>query len=314
MLSFGQPQVRAFGGAGVMIEHPRLRLAVEDRGPFEVRGPAAQRIRQFARQVCDAWGWPHPPDCRITCLESPREHAGFGAGTQLGLALAAALARCKALPTPAVAELARATGRARRSSIGTWGFECGGLIAEGGHEPGQSAACVSALSPRIARVELAPEWRWVVVTPASDAGLSGEPEREAFSRLPPVPVPVTERLCDELWYELLPAARCRDFEKFSASLYRYSELSGSCFAAVQGGAFAERRVASLVGQIRRHGVEGVGQSSWGPTVFAVVQNENNAQTLAERLRSNLGDARAEVLITATCNRGAEIVVRQPESR
>jgi predicted sugar kinase len=73
------------------------------------------------------------------------------------------------------------------------------------------------------------------------------------------------------------------------------------FAAAQGGTYSSMRVAELVGFIRRQGVAGVGQSSWGPGVFAVT-DEELAIHLAGRLRALAG----EVLVSRGCNRGAVV--------
>ena len=85
-------------------------------------GPLAARALEFAR----ALGTPH----RITVEEAPPEHSGFGTGTQLALAVGRAVS---SLPTE---EVARVTGRGRRSAIGTHGFATGGLLADGGRKDG----------------------------------------------------------------------------------------------------------------------------------------------------------------------------------
>src|SRR6266851_3133678 len=58
-----------------------------------------------------------PSGVRITIDEASPEHAGFGSGTQLGLAVAAALARLHGARV-ATSDLAKAIGRGARSEIG----------------------------------------------------------------------------------------------------------------------------------------------------------------------------------------------------
>jgi predicted sugar kinase len=69
-------------------------------------------------------------------------------------------------------------------------------------------------------------------------------------------------------------------------VYRFGHAAGQCFAAVQGGPYASDFAERLVNRIRRLGVEGVGQSSWGPTVFAVTQHHADAQSLIESLEAH----------------------------
>ncbi len=57
---------------------------------------------------------------------------------------------------------------------------------------------------------------------------------------------------------------------------RCSELQrivGDHFASAQGGRFASARVAAALARLEAEGVTCVGQSSWGPTGFAVVESE-----------------------------------------
>jgi predicted sugar kinase len=56
---------------------------------------------------------------------------------------------------------------------------------------------------------------------------------------------------------------------------------------VQGGEYASAEIADLIADVRACGVRGVGQSSWGPTVFAVVGDSDTALSLVLRFRSRL---------------------------
>jgi beta-RFAP synthase len=138
------------------------------------------------------------------------------------------------------------------------------------------------LAPLVARLELPREWRFLLIVPRGDSGMAGIDESAAFSRLPAVPLATTDQLLREATMHLLPAAATGDFLDFSKSLYRFGHRAGTCFATVQGGAFASQRTTRLVERLRTIGVEGVGQSSWGPTVFAIVPDSDIAMSLARR--------------------------------
>src|SRR5262245_40672287 len=119
---------RFFGGAGLMIESPGVSVAVEPAPSWSSSGPAAARALDFARHFvasCAAL----PPDTAfsIRVEQCAAEHTGLGTGTQLGLAVAAALAEALQLRLTAV-ELARHIGRGERSAIGIHGFEQGGFL------------------------------------------------------------------------------------------------------------------------------------------------------------------------------------------
>jgi beta-RFAP synthase len=299
MFAFGGRGGRQFGGVGTMVEQPGVRLRVTAAERFAARGPLSERVQRVAHRVAEAWCTPELPRCTIEVLHCAPEHVGLGTGTQLALAVAAGLQAFSGgapLPPDQLAELA---GRGERSAIGTHGFAHGGLIVEAGKLPGE------AVSPLEERIELPATWRFVLIWPAEERGLSGEAERTAFRELPPVDEQTTARLRQEVARELLPAAREGAFGRFSESLYRFGHQAGMCFAARQGGPFASAKVDRLVQAIRDLGVRGVGQSSWGPAVCAVLENDAAAVDFLERIRSQL-DPDATLLLTEPNSHGARI--------
>jgi beta-RFAP synthase len=283
MFSFGHPEVRQFGGAGVMLEQPSVRLEIRPAAAFAASGPLSARIPPVVDRLCGGWRLSQPPNCHIKVQETPPEHSGLGTGTQLVLAVTAGLNAFLGGNPLEARELAALSGRGLRSAIGTYGFLQGGLLVESGKTANE------LLSPLERRVELPESWRFVLVSPSGERGLAGEAERQAFNRLPPVPAEVTAKLRAEAAEELIPAVEAGDFIRFSQSLYRFGHLAGLCFGAYQRGAFASERVAAIVNRIRELDTPGAGQSSWGPTVFAAVENEQAAKQLGRRLQPFLNE-------------------------
>jgi predicted sugar kinase len=78
-----------------------------------------------------------------------------------------------------------------------------------------------------------------------------------------------------------------DFASFAKSLTQFNRRSGELFAGQQGGPYNGPRVAAIIDRLRDAGVIGYGQSSWGPTVFAVCQSEDQANQLATRIGPDL---------------------------
>jgi beta-ribofuranosylaminobenzene 5'-phosphate synthase len=303
MLSFGQRDTRQFGGVGAMISPPGLRLSISPNDSLEVAGPGADRARQFIARLADraAW-WPARAACRVMIEAAPPTHAGLGSGTQLGMALAIGLAHFFGAPPQSAAELAHAVGRGRRSAIGVYGAMSGGLLVESGK------FADAELSPLACRLELPDEWRFVLFLAGGLSGLSGSDEQRAFDQLPAVPVRLTEAMCREVLCELVPAAAQADFERFGESLYRYGRLAGECFAAAQGGVYASPRIQHLVGQCRQHGALGAGQSSWGPTVFALTPSPASAERLIARLEEAGELAASNTMVASPDNGGCQVTL------
>lgn len=303
MLAVNAAGTRRYGGAGVMIAAPRVRVSVGPAPRLEVAGPRAERASQVARfalgQFLGDEGGCREPDafpCRIEVLECPPEHIGLGTGTQFSMAVVAGLNAFLGRPPLDARQLARCAGRGQRSAIGLYGFVHGGLLFEAGKTEAET------VSPLVERVEMPAAWRFVLIIPRDQCGLSGESERAAFAQLPRVPAERTAALRREVLDHLLPAAAAARFEEFSQSMYRFGYTAGLSFAAIQGGAFAGPRLTELVEAIRRMGIGGVGQSSWGPTLFALLPDDASAADFTARLRGQADDC--DVLVAAANNWGA----------
>lgn len=308
MLSFGVPGARSHGGLGVMIDRPgvHLRMAKADR--FTATGPLADRAEAFARACQVAWGLAPGDACGIEVLAVPAGHAGFGSGTQLGLAVAAGMRRLypssdavargaidttsgeTTFDAAAAMALARGVGRGRRSCVGIYGFGGGGLILEGGRLPAESGGD-AGFSPLVARVRLPEAWRCVVCTLRNVAGLHGDAERQAFATLPPVPRETSAELARIAVLELVPAAVEGCFAEFAGAVTRYGRLAGEPFAPVS----ARLPYADITERLLEHlaacGAQGAAQSSWGPTVMACAESRAEAEAIVARFaRGELADS------------------------
>jgi beta-RFAP synthase len=276
MLSFGWPGRRQYGGVGAMLDKP-LRLTMAPADSFIVRGTHSDRAKAFARR----WAAEHlggdDPACEIEVESAARAHIGLGSGTQLALAIAAGLFTFYGKDLPDAESLTTSVGRGGRSAVGTYGFLRGGLITEQGRKASEQ------LAPLHQRVEIPAQWRFVLLQPHNRRGVHGEDESRAFLQLPPVPTATSEALWKELDEQMLPALQRGEFSLFSESVYRYGILAGECFARVQGGPFSSPKAAQIVAEVRALGFPGVGQSSWGPTLFALADSDERADWLVSRL-------------------------------
>lgn len=294
---------RWFGGIGAAVEAPSLLLEAVPADTVSASGPEADRVAEFARRSLAAHGL--AAGVHVTVRRAIPGHCGLGSGTQLGLAVARAVAALYDLPGDPLS-LAAATGRGARSAIGTWAFAAGGVLVEGGRRRG-----AEAVAPLLARFEPPPTWRVVVAVPEGRPGLSGDAEAEAFRALPPPPVAEAERVAHAVLLQLLPALAEGDIEAFGAALEEVQRVTGAWFRAAQGGVFAPGPTAELVESLRGWGGLGVGQSSWGPAVYALADGPDASRALAARARQFLG-ASGRVWDTRFAARGA-IVERTPAS-
>jgi beta-ribofuranosylaminobenzene 5'-phosphate synthase len=294
---------RQFGGVGLMIQEPRLVLKVEEATAWTAAGPLAERALEYARlYVRNARAELRPQ--RLIVESAPPEHRGLGAGTQLALTVAAALAAVQGTAAADTATVAALVGRGGRSGIGTHGFAHGGFLVDAGKGP------FSVVAPLIARTTFPEEWALLLIVPDAPAGLHGEAERAAFHRLngETLPDADTDVLCRLVLTGLLPALLERDFECFSEALFDFNARVGRAFARIQGGPYANPVTAEIIAFLRGDGVRGVGQSSWGPTVFAVLPDAGTAELLAARVQMRLAATTGRVLVTTARNEAASVAM------
>jgi beta-RFAP synthase len=288
---------RRFGGMGAAIPTPSLLIEAARASDVEVEGPDAERAAGFARRMLALHG--QSGGARLRVHRAIPAHVGLGSGTQLGLAVARAVAELYELPR-ATRELARAVDRGQRSAIGTWAFESGGFILEGGRRPG-----TDDVAPLLARYEIPPTWRYVVVIPAAAPGLSGDAEADAFRRLPAPDLREVEHVAHLVLMRLLPGLVERDLDAFGSALSEIQRITGGWFAGAQGSAFAPGPTGPLIERLAAAGAAGVGQSSWGPTAYAIVDGAERGRELA-RLASGWLGTRGSVFEGTFLNRGARV--------
>src|SRR5581483_10076223 len=113
-------------------------------------------------------------------------------------------------------------------------------------------------------------------------------EAAAFARLPAPPAREVERVAHLVLLQLLPALAEGDLAAFGAALGEVQRVTGGWFAPAQGGIFAPGPTGTLVERLREWGAHGVGQSSWGPAVYGIVDDAAAARLLAERARAVVG--------------------------
>jgi beta-RFAP synthase len=271
---------RRFGGMGAAVPEPSLLLEAAPAERLSACGPDRDRALAFAERFLARHRL--ATGARLTVHRSIPAHSGLGSGTQLGLAVARALAELHGLSVEPAA-LARAVGRGRRSAIGTWTFALGGFIVEGGRRPG-----THEVAPLLARYAIPESWRCIVAVPDGAPGLSGEAEAAAFDRLPPPAEREVERVAHLVLMQLLPALVEAELGSFGAALTEVQRITGAWFASEQGGSFAPGPTATLVRRLAEWGAAGVGQSSWGPAVYGLVAGAAEARELAARAQGLVG--------------------------
>ncbi len=287
---------RRFGSVGLTLDGLFTTVRVSRSDTLTVTGPDADRARRYAATVSERFGL---PPARIDITGAIPSHSGLGSGTQLALAVGAALARFHGV-TVRSRDVADLLDRGARSGIGIGSFDGGGFIVDGGR------GALDAPPPIVAQMAFPDEWRLVLIFDRAAHGLHGAAEKEAFRVLPPYRPGLADRLSRLVLMRALPALAERDIELFGAAINELQHCVGDYFAPAQGGRYTSRLVSEVAEFMAAQGAACIGQSSWGPTGFALAASEQEAQALVASVRARYGQTEGlELMVCAARNEGAQ---------
>jgi beta-ribofuranosylaminobenzene 5'-phosphate synthase len=298
---------RRFGSIGMMIEDAEtvLHLASADTASLSAAPGARHELERAERVIVRlqrASGRQEPLQIHIS--RALPAHVGLGSGTQLALALGRAFSELHGLNWNTAA-IARYLGRGARSGIGLAGFDEGGVLVDGGHRDGVQEGL--DVPPLLARFDFPEPWRVILVQDPARSGLHGETERLGLAQLREFGREEAAHLCHLVLMLILPALVERDFASFAHGLSELQRRVGDYFAPVQGGPYSSPAVGRLMSWISDHHPAGAGQSSWGPTAFAILPSEEQAQLVLSSARAaGMVLEGLEVKIVAGRNHGAVV--------
>lgn len=295
---------RVFGSIGVALERPRCVVAAARQAADGGPGGSGVEITETLERLRPAL--PLKDGVTVRSLESIPRHAGLGSGTQHQLAVGCAVSRLLGRPLPAT-ELGQALGRGRRSGIGIAVFDKGGFVVDAGRPRASGPGAEPPDEPPLVIVQhpVPADWYFVVVVPAGAEGLSGTREQAAFATLPPMDDATVGRISRLTLMKIIPGVLTDDIHGFGEAITEVQTLVGEYFAPVQGGVYATETGARVAALALANGAHGVGQSSWGPAVFALVRGERDARALVRDLDACVGQATGNLVFhTRADNTGA----------
>jgi len=307
---------RKFGSIGLSLTEPSLELSAVRSGNLCVSGFVSNRAEEIARGLMaklDLAG-----AVSLDIKQTIPEHAGMGSGTQLALTIGTAISQLYHLNLSTV-QIAELTGRGSRSGIGIAAFDQGGLLIDGGRASpvtsshlGQVRSSHRAMSslrvpPLIARYNFPMDWRILLILDSHQPGTHGDEELVAFKTLPAFSESLAAHLCRNVLMQAMPAMVEKDLTAFGCSIRELQMHIGDYFAPAQGGRYASKSVEAVLHYLETLGVVCYGQSSWGPTGFAVFASEELAQKYMLQLKMKFTEPNLTWKICSANNKGAEVL-------
>lgn len=294
---------RRYGSLGVGLQNFRTRVDIFAAREMTAIGPDSDRALGYARDFCSRL---HLPPVAIEIKESVPTHSGLGSGTQLALAVGMGLTQLYGLPHD-IHHIAQIADRGVRSGVGVGVFEQGGFVLDGGRGRRDT------VPPVTVRATFPEDWHFILALDETAQGLHGDAEQSAFRRLPHFSAQQAGQLCRLVLMQLLPALSERNLPAFGKAVSEIQAVVGDHFASAQGGRFTSARVANLLDWLSARGATAIGQSSWGPTGFALVGSARRALDLVKIATQEL-DVGDGLVVAATPARNHAAVIESQAGR
>ena len=232
-------------------------------------------------------------------------HSGLGSGTQIKLAIAKLITEFINKPLSAV-ELSAIVGRGGTSGVGTFCFEHGGFVIDGGHSLKEKDKNLpysesNANPPQlIGKYDFPEEWNVLVAIPEIEHSVSGMKEIDIFEKYCPVPKRDVEQVSHIILMNMVPFLLEKDIIGFGKSI---EEIQKRGFKKVEVDLQPDT-TTNLMKFMKDAGAYGVGMSSFGPAVYTVFDDDNKdiVKATKDYLPSN-----ATVFTTKVQNHGYEIL-------
>ena len=296
---------RKFGSLGLSITGVETLITASYADDIDIKGVFLERAENYAEQILSHFGVDGGVELSIN--STIPEHAGLGSGTQLSLAIASAVTNLYGLPQYHASHLASILHRGARSGIGIGTFMYGGFVVDGGR--GEK----TEVPPIITRLPFPEHWRIILIFDDEVEGINGAQERRAFNTMPTMKKDVSATLCRLTMMQALPAIVEEDCGQFGSAITEIQNIIGDYFSIAQGGRYTSPFLESILNTMENMGATGMGQSSWGPTGFAIFPNETIAFRALKKIRDEWkAQSRLRFILSEGFNHQAEISVSEQQ--
>ncbi len=265
----------------------------------------------------------NPDGYCLQVAQCPRLHSGLGTGTQLACSIASLVVAHESvrhtsnLPRRLTAsqlwndfhisssefpinhhglpsahdKLAEISGRGKRSHIGLEGFLKGGWIFDEGKCTKQSSMLeAQSCQRKVHHLSFPEQWQVLLVTSDGVEGLSGAQEQASFDRSERSGSSIPTQMYDLAIERILPAIQRGASEDFKQSIQAYNKLAGKLFTNNDAALPSNQFINDVSEVLYQHRAISFGQSSWGPTMWLVMTQEEIDSSTNDRLSSAFAKA------------------------
>ena len=284
---------RINGGIGVALEKPGWEIIgyKDDEKNSKIDFAHVDSRTKLTIEKFDAFFKTKAAELNFVINRDLPPHMGLGSKTQFLLAIGTILSHMHEIDTTP-REIAKVIQRGGTSGIGVAAFEAGGFILDSGHSfgPGKQTDSFKPSSrskappPPVIFQNYPPEnWRFIVIIPNVPEGASGDKEVKLFEDCCPIPAEQVEKLSRLILMKILPSFIEQDIKTFGEGLTelqtKFHRFGMDRYdSTLNNDILTELRINTMV--------FGSGISSFGPTMYALTNSQDNAEKIIRQVNDN----------------------------
>jgi beta-ribofuranosylaminobenzene 5'-phosphate synthase len=290
---------RLYGTVGFAVD---CHLEVEVTKAVDVKSED-EAAYLFASRFVDAFDL---AGAEVKVKKSIPKFVGMGYHTTLALSIGSALAKLYGLKLT-TEQIALTMQRGAITSLGVHAFKVGGFIVEGGFKVDQREKMIP---PLIFHQVVPNNWLFVIAIakePQEKIVKMRENEDHILRNLKLMPKETSDMLSRIVLVKIIPSIVEKDLKSFGEGLTAFNSELGKFWNEYQCGRTYCHPVVEEAIKIMLKRSTCACQTSWGPTIYGIVDHQNKAETLTKELKDYLAkNGGGEVFYAKAANAGASI--------
>ena len=289
----------SFGALGAAISSPEIRVSAKECDNTLITCESSY-ARDLVLKVLRHLG---VDNICISIDGYIKHHVGLGSTTRIVMSALTAIATLKKLDIDIVDEAVK-LGRGKVSAVGIYTFIYGNLVIDSGVK---LAKGVRYPPKPIAILPIPKDWYIILVVPEDIKGLSEDEETRIMNLAKEFK---EQHTLYKYIVTLMSAVVHKDFKLFSRSLRELQKLTGEYFSEYQGGIYCCDVSSDIVSILESNGIVGIGQSSWGPTIYGFTDSYVKAIEVRNIINNfmNRRGLKGRVWITNVSNIGHKVSI------
>ena len=283
------------GGIGLSIDKFHTKITMKKNAKITVKGKSLNKASLFLNTFCRKKKI--KPNFFLNIEKSSPQHIGLGSGTQLALSIGRAVSDLSNLNLN-TKKIAQILNRSYRSNVGLMNFKHGGFLID--------LKIKNKFFTNIDKVFFPEDWKIILIKDTKQ-GLHGKNEVDAFKKIRSFPKINHIKLTDLVLFKIYPSLIEKNFDEFSKAVSKLQNVMGKYFNVFQNGVFSSLEVSNVLNFLKKENVSGYGQTSWGPTGFALFPSIKKAEEMKLKLKKRFSSCKnLEFIICSGKNSGADI--------